>query len=45
MIAWLDRSWFEPMLNQQVGQAILAACALAWTFATVWAHHITKADL
>jgi tight adherence protein B len=45
MIAWLDRSWFEPMLHQQVGQAILAACALAWTFATVWAHHITKADL
>lgn len=45
MIAWLDRSWFEPMLNQQVGQAILAACALAWSFATVWAHHIAKADL
>lgn len=45
MIAWLDRSWFDPMLNQHIGQAILTACALAWTFATVWAHHITKADL
>lgn len=45
MIAWLDRSWFEPMLNQQVGQAILATCALLWIFATVWAHHIAKADL
>ena len=45
MIAWLDRSWFDPMLNQQIGQAILAACALTWTFATVWAYHIAKADL
>lgn len=45
MIAWLDRSWFEPLLKQQIGQVILAACALVWTFATVWAHHITKADL
>jgi tight adherence protein B len=45
MIAWLDRSWFDPMLTQQVGQAILATCALVWTFATVWAHHIAKADL
>jgi tight adherence protein B len=45
IIAWLDRSWFEPMLSQQVGQAILAACALVWTFATVWAHHIARADL
>lgn len=45
MIAWLDRSWFEPMLNQQLGRAILATCALLWTFATVWAHHIARADL
>ncbi|MGB3052206.1 MAG: type II secretion system F family protein [Polyangiales bacterium] len=45
MIAWLDRSWFDPMLNKQIGRAILAACALVWTFATVWAHHIAKADL
>jgi len=45
MIAWLDRSWFDPMLTQQIGQGILAACALVWTFATVWAHHIAKADL
>ena len=45
MIAWLDRSWFDPMLNQRIGQSILGACALVWTFATVWAHHIAKADL
>lgn len=45
MIAWLDRSWFDPMLNQQVGRAILGACALVWTFATSWAHQIAKADL
>ena len=45
MIAWLNRAWFEPMLTQQVGQAILAACALVWTFATFWAHQIAKADL
>jgi len=45
IIAWLDRSWFEPMLNERVGQAILAGCALVWSFATVWARYITKADL
>ena len=45
MIAWLDRSWFDPMLNQQLGRAILAACGLVWTFATFWAHQIAKADL
>lgn len=45
MIAWLDRSWFDPMLNQQIGRAILAACVLAWTVATFWAHQIAKADL
>lgn len=45
MIAWLDSSWFEPMLNQQVGQALLATCALLWVVATVWAHHIARADL
>ena len=45
IIAWLDRSWFDPMLHHRVGKAILAACAIVWTFATVWAHHIAKADL
>ena len=45
MIAWLDRSWFEPMLNQEIGRAILAACALVWTVATFWAHQIARADL
>ncbi len=45
IIAWLDRTWFDPMLNQQIGKAILAACAVVWTFAALWAHHIAKADL
>lgn len=45
IIAFLDRSWFDPMLNHRVGQAILAACALAWTIASIWAHQIVKADL
>ena len=45
IIAWLDRSWFDPMLSHPVGQAILGACAVVWTFAALWAHHIAKADL
>jgi tight adherence protein B len=45
IIAWIDRAWFDPMLNQQIGKVILAACAVVWTFATLWAHHIAKADL
>lgn len=45
IIAWLDRAWFDPMLNNQIGQAILAACSVVWTFAALWAHHIVKADL
>jgi tight adherence protein B len=45
IIAWLDRSWFDPMLNHQVGKAILGACSVVWTFATLWAHHIAKVDL
>lgn len=45
IIAWLDRAWFDPMLNHQLGRLILAACAVAWLFATLWAHHIAKADL
>ena len=42
MIAWLDRSWFDPMLGHPLGQGILVACALAWLVATVWAHQIAK---
>lgn len=45
IIAWLDRSWFDPMLNHQLGKAILTGCSLVWTFASLWAHQITKADL
>ena len=45
IIAWLDDSWFDPMLNHQTGRAILAACSVVWTFATLWAHHIAKGDL
>ena len=45
LIAWLDRSWFDPLLHQSHGRAILAACALAWTTAAIWAHHIVGAEL
>ena len=45
IIAWLDRSWFDPMLIHAIGRAILGACALVWAFATFWAHHIARADL
>jgi tight adherence protein B len=45
IIAWLDRAWFDPMLNHHIGQMILAACGTAWLVATLWAHHIAKADL
>jgi len=45
IIAWIDRSWFDPMLNHQIGKAILAACSVVWTFAAIWAHHIAKVDL
>ena len=45
MIGWLNPSWFDPMLNHQIGRAILGACALAWSVATFWAHQISRADL
>ncbi|MGB8332659.1 MAG: type II secretion system F family protein [Polyangiales bacterium] len=45
IIAWLDRSWFDPMLSHQIGKAILAGCALVWVLASVWAYQIVKADL
>jgi tight adherence protein B len=44
-IAWLDRSWFDPMLKHHVGRAILGACVVVWGFAVLWAHHIARADL
>ncbi len=45
IIAWLDRSWFDPMLNHHIGKAILAVCSVVWVLAALWAHHIAKADL
>ena len=45
VIAWLDRSWFDPMLYHPYGRALLAACVMAWTTATLWAHHIVGAEL
>jgi len=45
VIAWLDRSWFDPMLHHSHGRAILAGCALAWATAGIWAHHIMRAEL
>ena len=45
VIAWLDRSWFDPLIHQAYGQGILVACALAWIIAAVWAHHIVGTEL
>ena len=45
MIAWLDKTWFDPMLNHHIGRAILAACAITWTVAAFWAHQIAGAEL
>ncbi len=45
IILWLDRSWFDPMLDHPVGTAILVACSVAWTFAALWAHQIAKVEL
>lgn len=45
IIAWLDPSWFEPMLDHAYGRAILVGCSLAWGLAVSWAHYIVRADL
>lgn len=45
IIAWLDRSWFDPMLSHHVGRAILGACAVVWSVAALWAHQIAGAEL
>jgi tight adherence protein B len=44
-IAWLDRSWFDPLIHQPYGRAILAGCGSAWLMAAVWAHHIVGAKV
>ncbi len=44
LIAWLDPSWFEPMLYQARGRMILGLCALTWTIAVLWAHQIVRAE-
>jgi len=45
VITWLDRSWFDPLIHQPRGRAILASCALTWTTAVAWAHHIVGTEL
>ena len=45
LIAWLDRSWFEPMLSHPYGRGCLAGCAAVWLAATLWAHQIVGAEL
>lgn len=45
VIAWLDRSWFNPLIHQPQGRAILAACVVTWTVAAFWAHHIVGTEL
>jgi tight adherence protein B len=45
IIAWLDHSWFDPMLEHPYGRAILLGCTLCWVVAVAWAHYIVQADL
>ena len=45
IIAWLNPGWFDPMLNHQMGRALLVACLAVWIFSVSWAHHIVKADI
>lgn len=45
IIAWLEPSWFDPMLDHTLGRGILVACAVTWTVASLWAHQIAKADI
>ncbi|MFZ1864125.1 MAG: type II secretion system F family protein [Polyangiales bacterium] len=45
IITWLDRGWFDPMLDHSYGRVILAGCSLSWAVAVLWAHYIVRADL
>lgn len=45
VIAWLDKSWFDPLIHQTYGRIVLAGCASAWVIAAVWAHHIVGAKI
>lgn len=45
VIAWLDRSWFDPLIQQPHGRGVLVGCAFAWTTAALWAHHIVGTEL
>jgi tight adherence protein B len=45
VIGSLDRTWFDPMLDHHQGRAVLALCLVAWALASLWAHHIVRADL
>ena len=45
LIVWLDRTWFDPMLEHVYGRAVLVACGAGWVTATLWAHHIAGTRL
>jgi tight adherence protein B len=45
VIAWLDPAWFDPLITETHGRGILAACAISWTVAAVWAHQIVGTEL
>ena len=45
VIGSLDASWFEPMLYDSYGRAILALCATLWCVAVAWAHRIVGTAL
>lgn len=45
IIAWLDPTWFDPMLDSDIGRIVLSGCVLTWSIAALWAHHIVGAEL
>ncbi len=45
IIAWLDPTWFDPMLESEVGRVVLSVCVVTWSLAVLWARHIVGAEL
>lgn len=44
-IAWLDPTWFGPMVASAAGVGLLIGCGVTWCMATIWAHRIVRVDL
>ena len=45
LIGWIEPTWFDATAEQPEGKLLLAACALLWLVATVWAQRITAVTL